>query len=163
MEASDQSNDSKPASSGTKLPKLSKADSDLSQRGSKLKELLRNATPIACLPPSPSCSPPGDPSCTELPFSNINPEVPLDPPAISSELLLNLNPMKDALRLYQSFILRGPRHDHELLTAKDFPHALEDPLGFARGFALVIQTHKPGNSDLYQLLRVLVNEGHVRE
>lgn len=47
----------------------------------------------------------------------------------------------------------------ELQTiVNDFPKATEDPYRFAEELNIVIQTHQPGFSNLYQLVHVLVGE-----
>lgn len=52
--------------------------------------------------------------------------------------------MKEAPGLYQLLTLLGLQ-----AIIKDFPNVLENPLGFAKEFNLVIQICKPGYSDLY--------------
>ena len=44
---------------------------------------------------------------------------------------------------------------------KEFPNALEDSVGFAKEVNLITQTCQPGYSDLYQLIHMLVGEGHA--
>ena len=47
--------------------------------------------------------------------------------------------------------------------AKEFPDPSQDPLGFSKEFELAIQAYKPGLSDLYQLIQLLVSESKARE
>ena len=55
----------------------------------------------------------------------------------------------------------GPARN--LALAKEFPDPSQDPLGFSKEFELTIQAYKPGLSDLYQLIQLLVSESKARE
>ena len=46
---------------------------------------------------------------------------------------------------------------------KDFPDPLQDPLGFAQEFDLIVRTLVPGYSDLYQIVYLLVSESKAKE
>lgn len=113
---------------------------------------------VLLLPHPLSSLPPVHPSLPELLSYNDSLEVPLDPPAIQSPFKVTPNEggSKTSSVTYTAWI------KEELHIIKDFPKCLKT-LGFTKEFSSVIQTYEPGYSNLYQLLHILVSEGHAKE
>lgn len=91
------------------------------------------------------CSPPRSPRVAELPFRN-NLRVPLDAPVIQAPFKVTPN---EGGSKTSSVTYTWNKAELQAIT-KDFLNALEDPLGFANEFNLVIQTYEPDYYNRYQ-------------